>query len=151
MKEQPVFEFSTEIFFDELDALGVLHHPRYFHHLERAQQAFFQVVLGVDDFNAERDEDIYVVVHGLECRFRQPIRHPRHYRIAYTVERIRAGGLTMGFRFTSADGEILYCDGRRTVCKLSGQTHQPTVWTPAFRQALENWSSPMVALSGVKG
>ncbi len=65
------FTYQTEVFFDELDGLGMLHHTRYLLHLERAQQKFFQELLGVNDFNIERDEDIFVVVHGVEARFRQ--------------------------------------------------------------------------------
>ena len=65
------FTYLSEVHFDELDALGLLHHTRYLLHLERAQQKFFEKLLGVDDFNMDRDEDIYVVVHGLEARFRQ--------------------------------------------------------------------------------
>jgi acyl-CoA thioester hydrolase len=132
-----IYTHTAPIFFDELDALGVLHHTRYFLHLERAQQAFFQELLGVPDFNAERDEDIYVVVHGLEARFREPVRKPDDLTVHYTIQRIRASGVVMAFRITSADGETLHCDGTRTLCKLSAETHQPAPWTDAFRAAME--------------
>jgi len=139
MPESPVFEFRSEVYFDELDALWVLHHSRYLMHLERAQQAFFQHLLGVEDFSAQRDEDIYVVVRNLEIDFRTPVRNPGPVLIQYTVSRLRAAGVTMEFKFCSGDGETLHCQGLRTVCKLSGQTHQPTEWSPAFRAALERW------------
>lgn len=139
MPEKPGFEFHSEIYFDELDALWVLHHSRYLKHLERAQQAFFQQLLGVDDFNAQRDEDIYVVVRNLEIDYRAPVRNPGPVLIRYTVERVRAAGVTMPFAFLSANGETLHCGGRRTVCKLSGLTHQPAEWSPPFRAALEQW------------
>ncbi len=137
MQKKP-FTFETEIFFDELDALGVLHHPRYFHHLERAQQAFFERLLGVEDFNPERDEDIYVVVHSLDAAFKVPVRKPGPYMVEYTISRIRAGGVTMQFKFSDPQG-VVHCSGSRTVCKLSGKTHQPTEWSQGFRQALEAW------------
>ena len=134
-----IFEFRSEVYFDELDALWVLHHSRYLKHLERAQQAFFQQLLGVPDFNAERDEDIYVVVRNLEIDYREPVRNPGPILIRYTVSRLRAAGVTMDFEIRSGDGVTLYCKGKRTVCKLSGQTHQPTEWSPKFRKALEHW------------
>lgn len=59
------FTYDSDVYFDELDALGVRHHTRYLLHLERAQQKFFEYLLGVADFDADRDEDIYVVVHSL--------------------------------------------------------------------------------------
>ena len=136
-----IYTHASEVYFDELDALGVLHHTRYFLHLERAQQAFFQDLLGVPDFDDKRDEDIYVVVHGLESRFREPVRKPSTLHIHYTIERIRSCGVVMHFKITSSDGNELYCDGTRTLCKLSAETHQPTPWTDPFRTAMENWQA----------
>ena len=131
------FTYHAEVFFDELDGLGVLHHTRYLLHLERAQQKFFQELLGVDDFNAERDEDIYVVVHGLDVRFREPFRVPGPIAVDYRIERVRSGGVTMAFTVRNPQSEAVYCNGTRTVCKLSSETHRPTPWTEAFRAALD--------------
>lgn len=133
------FTYQSEVYFDELDALGVLHHTRYLLHLERAQQAFFQVLLGVPDFNAERDEDIYVVVQHLAARYRVPFRNPGPIHVHYGVSRVRAGGVTMPFKVTGEDESIIYCEGERTVCKLSAETHRPCEWTPAFREALSRY------------
>lgn len=137
------FRFNSHIYFDELDALGVLHHSRYLHHLERGQQAFFEHLLGVDDFNPERDEDIYVVVHSIDIRFREPIRSPGPVLVTLTIRRIRAGGVTMDFAITSPDEANRYCSGSRTVCKLSGITHSPTEWTSGFSRAMEQFNLPL--------
>jgi len=131
------FLYQSEVFFDELDALGLLHHTRYMLHLERAQQKFFEHLLGVDDFNVERDEDIYVVVHSLETRFREPFDNPGTLVVDYGIERIRSGGVTMDFVVRDPEGGKVYCEGKRTVCKLSADTHQPAPWTEAFRKAME--------------
>lgn len=130
------FTYQSEVFFDELDGLGVLHHTRYLLHLERAQQKFFQELLGVDDFNVDRDEDIYVVVHGIEARFREPFRVPGPITVDYRVGRVRSGGVTMAFTIRDPNTDAVYCDGTRTVCKLSRETHRPAPWTEAFRAAL---------------
>lgn len=132
--------YQSEVYFDELDALGVLHHTRYLLHLERAQQKFFEHLLGVDGFNIERDEDIYVVVHSIESRFREPFRKPGPIVIDYGIDRIRSGGVTMDYLIRDFGGERVYCEGKRTVCKLSAETHQPTPWTEAFRDAMEAYS-----------
>lgn len=135
-----VFTCFSEVYFDELDALWVLHHGRYLHHLERAQQAFFQELLGVGDFNAERDEDIYVVVRNLNIEYREPVRNPGTIKIHYTVSRLREAGVEMAFQITSPAEETVYARGSRTVCKLSGKTHQPTGWSAPFREALQAWA-----------
>lgn len=131
------FIYESQVFFDELDALGVLHHTRYFLHLERAQQRFFEHLLGVDDFNVERDEDIYVVVHSIESRFREPFRNPGPIVVEYTIDRVRSGGVTMNFTVRDPERSRVYCDGKRTLCKLSAETHQPAPWTEPFRKAME--------------
>ncbi|MEN8724147.1 MAG: acyl-CoA thioesterase [Lentimonas sp.] len=131
------FTYQSRVYFDELDALGVLHHTRYLLHLERAQQKFFEHLLEVDDFNVERDEDIYVVVHGLESRFREAFKIPGPIVVEYQVERVRSGGVTMRYRICDPTGIHTYCDGTRTVCKLSAETHRPAPWTEPFRHAME--------------
>jgi len=134
------FEYTAPVHFDELDALGVLHHTRYLLHLERAQQKFFEHLLGVDDFDADRDEDIYVVVHSLESRFRQPFRKPGPIVVDYTITRIRTGGVTMAYKIRNPEGDTIYCEGTRTVCKLSAEAHQPVAWTEPFRRAMEDYA-----------
>ena len=135
------FTYESHVYFDELDALGVLHHTRYLIHLERAQQKFFEHLLGVEDFNADRDEDIYVVVHSLESRFREPVRNPGLIIVEYGIDRIRSGGVTMNFCIRDISGGTTYCDGKRTVCKLSGETHRPAPWSEPFKIALEAYQT----------
>ena len=134
------FIYGSQVYFDELDALGLLHHTRYLLHLERAQQKFFEHLLGVDDFDADRDEDIYVVVHSLESRFREPFCKPGPIVVEYTIDRIRSGGVTMGFVIRDPEGTKVYCEGTRTVCKLSAETHRPAPWTNEFRTAMEAYT-----------
>lgn len=131
------FTYLSEVFFDELDGLGILHHTRYLLHLERAQQKFFQELLGVPDFNAGRDEDIYVVVRGIEANFKEPFHTPGPLAVDYQIERIRSGGVTMRFTIRCPENNTVYCDGSRTVCKISAETSRPKPWTDQFRQAME--------------
>lgn len=134
-----IFTYSSEVYFDELDGLGLLHHTRYLLHLERAQQRFFETLLGVPDFDADRDEDIYVVVHSLEAKFKEPVRKPGKISVDYTIEKIRSGGVTMAFTIRCPEQGTVFCTGLRTVCKLSAETHRPTPWTDAFRAAMETY------------
>jgi acyl-CoA thioester hydrolase len=135
------FSYLSQVYFDELDGLGLLHHTRYLLHLERAQQNFFEQLLGVDGFNAERDEDIYVVVRSLTARFRQPVSNPGPILINYTIQKIRSGGVTMGYIICCPETGTVYCEGERTVCKLSATSHQPSPWSEPFRAAMETFQS----------
>ena len=112
------FSYTSEVYFDELDGLGFLHHTRYLLHLERAQQKFFEQLLGVPDFDADRDEDIYVVVHGLDARFRVPLSTPCKIVVDYQIVKIRSGGVTMDFTIRAPEDKTIYCTGTRTVLSL---------------------------------
>jgi acyl-CoA thioester hydrolase len=135
------FSYLSNVYFDELDGLGLLHHTRYLLHLERAQQKFFEQLLGVDDFNVERDEDIYVVVHSLTARYRQPMSNPGEIAIDYTIEKVRSGGVTMNYSVRCPKEGTVFCDGERTVCKLSATTHRPSPWTEPFRKAMDDFQT----------
>lgn len=131
------FNYKSEVFFEEMDAIGMLHHPRYLYHVERAQQYFFQHLLGVNDFNSERDEDIYVVVRSIQLELLQPMKNPGFINIQIEVLKVRGGATTLGFNIFDADQQTLFAHGNRVVCKLSGKNHSPTLWTEHFRHKLE--------------
>jgi acyl-CoA thioesterase FadM len=58
--------------------------------------------------------------------------------VDYQIERVRSSGVTMRFTVRHPqDSSVVYCDGSRTVCKLSSQTHQPTPWTDEFQAAMK--------------
>lgn len=132
-----VFVYRSQTAFDELDALWVMHHSRFLKHLERAQQALFDREMATEAFDPERYPDIYVVVKRVEIDFVVPLRGVVPFQVWLWVERVREAGLTVRFSFRSADGTTEHARGRRIVCKLSGQTHQPTGWTPEFRERYE--------------
>lgn len=81
-----------------------------------------------------------MVVHSLESRFREPFRKPGPIVVDYGISRIRSGGVTMDFIIRHPSQDIVYCEGKRTVCKLAAYTHQPSPWTESFRQAMEDYT-----------
>lgn len=144
-----VFVHRTRIWFDELDALGVLHHSRFVYHLERAQKAMFTHILGVDTLDPTVAPDIYHLVRNLELNYVAPVEGERAILIAVKVVKVRAAGMTAAFAFRSDDGVILHCHGTRTVCRMDVGTKAPVEWTPLFRQKYESWveagsSSPVI-------
>ncbi len=137
-----LFVHRTRIWFDELDALGVLHHSRFVYHLERAQKALFASVMGVDTLDPQVAPDIYALVRNLELNYTAPIAGECEVLIALRVLRVRAAGLTVAFEFRSADGATLHCHGTRTTCRMSADTRAPAVWTPEFRARHEALITP---------
>lgn len=134
-----VYAHPVRIWFDELDALGVLHHSRFVYHLERAQKAMFAAVMGADTLDPAVAPDVYVLVRNLSLDYLAPVRGEASLVIRLRVLRVRAGGLTVGFEFRSADGATVHCRGERTVCRMDADTHRPALWTDGFRARYEAW------------
>lgn len=127
------FLFRTKTWFDQTDALGILHHSHYVLLMERAQKTFFVEVMGVDTLDPEVAPDVYVVVRDLDLHYLAPIRPEGEVDVVLRVTKVRAAGLTVAFEFRSVDGATLHCRGSRTVCRMDGRTHRPAPWTEAFR------------------
>ena len=129
------FYFETETYYDQLDGQMILHHPRYFVFIERAQQAWMESVLGAPRFDWRNFPDMYLVVRKLEAEYLVPIEGVRDITVVLWPVAIRAATLQIQFEIRSPDLEILYCRGMRLNCKVDKETHRPVFWTEAFMQA----------------
>ena len=132
------FYFATETYYDQLDGQMILHHPRYFVFVERAQQAWMESVLGAPRFDWRNFPDMYLVVRKLEAEYLLPVEGVRDITVVLWPERIRSAGLDMGFEIRSPDLETLYCSGRRVNCKVDRETHRPAFWSEGFVEAVES-------------
>ena len=138
LKELPGhFYFKTETYYDQLDGQMILHHPRYFVFIERAQQAWMESVLGAPRFDWRNFPDMYLVVRRLEAEYLVPIEGVRDITVVLWPVQIRAAKLEIHFEIRSPDLEILYCRGIRLNCKVDRDSHRPVLWTEAFLEAAE--------------
>ena len=134
-----LFFHRTRVWFDELDALGVLHHSRFVYHLERAAKAMFVRVMNLDTLDPAVAPDICALVRDLDLRYVAPVAGECEILIGLRVTGLRAAGLTVAFEFRSADGATLHCRGTRTVCRMNATTRSPEEWTPEFRARYGLW------------
>jgi acyl-CoA thioesterase FadM len=141
------FYFETETYYDQLDGQMILHHPRYFVFVERAQQAWMESVLGAPRFDWRNFPDMYLVVRKLEAEYLVPVEGVKDIVVVLWPDQIRAAKLVMGFEIRSRDLETLYCTGRRVNCKVDRETHRPVMWTDAFLEAVE---SGMILCKGAR-
>lgn len=130
------YYFETETYYDQLDGQMILHHPRYFVFIERAQQAWMESVLGAPRFDWRNFPDMYLVVSRLEAEYLVPIEGVRDITVVLWPAAIRAASLEVQFEIRSPDLEILYCRGMRLNCKVDRETHRPVFWTDTFLDAV---------------
>jgi acyl-CoA thioesterase FadM len=131
------FLYRTETHYDQLDGQMLLHHPRYLVLVERAQQSWFEEVLSAPRFDWQNFPDMYVVVRKLELDYVSSIDGVRDILVLLWPGKIRAASQRTNFAFYSADGQHLHAYGYRLNCKVDPHSHEPRIWSDAFRSEME--------------
>ena len=132
------FIFDSPVFFDELDALGVMHNSRFAVHVERAQSALFESLgYGWSSFD-ERHPDLSYVVASIDIDFLAPVVAPGSMRVEVVAVALGRTSATWGYRCAipaaTADGEDLpVATARRTVVHVPPGAAGPTPWSDGFR------------------
>lgn len=130
------FTWTTRVFFDELDAMGMLHNARYLALIERASSAFFEANGWRWERDPTRNPDQYYVVSEQTVHYREPITGPSDVVVVMWVTRLGTTSATYAFQIQSPDGSRVYALAERVHVKLHPGTHLPTEWTPRLRDHL---------------
>lgn len=151
---QPGFSCRVPVFFDDLDAMGMLHNARYLVLLERASSAFFEA----SGWRWERDPalnpDQHFVVREQTIRYLEPIRGPGDLTVVMWVARLGETSVTFGFEIRSPDGSGMHASAERVHVKLDLATFRPVPWTPRLRgqlMALARPAGPVGPAEPVRG
>ncbi|MEZ5114933.1 MAG: thioesterase family protein [Candidatus Nanopelagicales bacterium] len=134
------FSYECPVWFDDMDALGTVHHGRFPYLAERAQSALFESLgYGWTDVR-DRHEDICYVVREVRVGYHAPVTTPGDVRVDLSVEHVGTTSAVWGFRCSTVDPdtgrETLHASGERVVVKVDPDTLRPRPWTDAFRALL---------------
>ncbi len=125
------FTYVSQVFFDELDPMQMMHNARYATHVERATTRLYNA----QGFRYERDvadnPDQHHAVRRYEAEFFAPVIGEVAMNVMLWVERLGSSSCTYGF--ACASNERLHASGARTIVKLDPTTWQPVPWTDLFR------------------
>ena len=146
------------MFFDELDAMGMLHNTRYVALLERAFSAFFEASGWRWERDPARNPDQHYVVREQTIRYLEPVRGPGELSVVMWVARLGETSVTFGFEVRSGDGGRLHATAERVHVKLDPQAYRPVPWTARLHSQLtalmrpaslkggpESWPAPAAA------
>ena len=129
----PKFVYLSDIHFDELDAMKMLHNARFAAHIERAVTAFWHTTGGRWQPDAKANPDQFHVVRDFHIEFLHPFVGTGTMRIDVWVEKLGTTSCVYGFLCSSEDGTVAHARGDRTIVKLDPQAHRPVPWSEAFR------------------
>jgi len=137
MKEP--FRSVQRVYFDDLDALNILHNVRYLLFIERARGELFQG-LGfkwADPIDENPDKWHVVAEHAI--RYLEPVRGEGELAVELAPTHLGRSSVTLAAKVRSLDGAILYADSTTRLVRLDPTTNRPCPWSPRFRSALSPW------------
>ncbi len=133
--ERAPFVYRQPIYFDDLDALQMLHNARYAIYVERATTAFYESLGKVWEQDVADNPDQFHVVREFQVEFLTPFTRTGELRVGLWLEHLGATSCTYGFRCTSGATDVIHARGRRTIVRLDPVSFRPTPWTDWFRMA----------------
>ena len=132
----------VRIYFDDLDAMGVLYNMRYGQLVERALTTYWERQGWNFDPRAPHFADIFFVVREFTIRFRTPIVTVGEVQVHFWIDELGTSSATYAFRILSADGSVVHAEGRRAQVKLDQQTLRPAPIPPAVVAAVQPLLKP---------
>ncbi|MGV0746546.1 acyl-CoA thioesterase [Mycolicibacter minnesotensis] len=117
---------KCRVYFDDLDAFGMLHAGRYYALVERGITACVSRMgfqLG--------DEDVYVVAREMKLTFGAPIRRIGEVELVFWMSHIGRSSATFDFIVKSDEGD--HARGYRSITKVDPATGRSAPWTDAIR------------------
>lgn len=127
------------MFFDDLDAVGIVHNVRYLLFAERAMGAFWKQ-LGLSatpQLEVGTHADRFHLVKANTIEYLRPITGTGEIRVRLWVEKLGTTSLTFAFAVMPKHEEFDYAVGTRTVVSADPETRRPRPWSAAMRAVLQ--------------
>ena len=129
------FVSVQRVYFDDLDALNILHNVRFLLFIERARGELFNA-LGFhwkDDFERNPDKFHVVAEHTIKCHL-APVRGEGEPGASCSASRTWARrASTIEARVQSPDGGVRFAEGATRLVRLDPVTFRPAPWSDRFR------------------
>jgi len=131
------FRSIQRVYFDDLDALNILHNVRYLLFMERARGELFNM-LGFrweDDLSVNPDK--YHVVAEHQIRYLSPVHGEGELSVELQPSHLGRSSAILSARVRSRHGDLVHADGFTRLVRLDPQTQKPCGWSDRFRAAFE--------------
>lgn len=131
------FRSIQRVYFDDLDALNILHNVRFLLFTERARGELFNA-LGFrweDDLTVNPDK--YHVVAEHQFRYLAPVRGEGELAIEIHPSHLGTSSLVLAARVRSLHGDLVHAAGTTRLVRLDPTTQRPCPWSDRFRVAVE--------------
>lgn len=132
------FEAIHGVYFDDLDAFGILHNARYLLYFERTVGAFWRMLGWGGSLHAESTKpDQYQLVRSNHLEYLRPVTGMGEVRVRVWVEKLGKTSLTFGCAIMPMDQDVDCATGQRVMVRIDPVTKRPTEWSEELRRQLE--------------
>lgn len=138
------FRSAQRVYFDDLDALNILHNVRYVLFMERARGELFQALGFRWEDDLSHNPDKFHVVAAHEIRYLAPVRGEGELSVELRPEKLGTTSLTIAASVRAKHGDVTYAEGSTRLVRLDETTFKPCPWSDRFRAAI----TPMLPPSG---
>jgi acyl-CoA thioester hydrolase len=137
MPVQSPFRTTQRVYFDDLDALNILHNVRFLLFMERARGELLNA-LGFRWADELADNpDQYHVVAAHDVRYVKPVRGEGDVLVEITPVHLGHSSLILESRVRSMHGDTVFAECRTRLVRLDPTTDAPCSWSDRFRSAVE--------------
>ncbi|MBL9038415.1 MAG: acyl-CoA thioesterase [Archangium sp.] len=127
------------VYFDDLDALGILHNARYVLLVERTIGSFWQRVNGGGSAAPSKRPDWFQLVRTNSIEYLKPVEGTGEVRVRVWLEKLGTTSLTFGFCVMPMDLDVDHAVGTRVMVCVDPQSRKPAPWSEAFRQQVDGF------------
>ena len=122
------------VYFDDLDALGILHNARYVLLVERTIGSFWQRLGGPSSPSIHSDRVHLVRANSIE--YLKPVEGTGDVRVRVWVEKLGTTSLIFGFSVMPMELDEPFARGTRVIVCVDPTSRKPCAWNEAFRTAI---------------
>ena len=129
------FRSIQRVYFDDLDALDILHNVRFLLFMERARGELFNE-LGfrwADDLSVNPDKYHVVAAHQIE--YRAPVRGEGELSVEIQPAHLGTTSAVLEASVRALHGDVVHAKGQTRLVRLDPTTQKPCPWSDRFRAA----------------
>jgi acyl-CoA thioester hydrolase len=134
---------TVMVYFDDLDAMGVVHNGRYVTLLERALAGYWTRAGWPYDPGQPRFAEVLFAVREFAIAYHLPIIRVGTVGVRFWFDRLGTTSLVYGFQVLSDDGSVVHAEGRRVQVRLDPVTLRPAAIGPELRKACRQLLVPL--------
>ena len=130
------YEAIHGVYFDDLDALQILHNARYLLLFERTIGSFWRRTMRWDGIESATSPDRYHLVRTNHIEYLRPVTGIGEVRVRIWVEKLGRTSLVFAMRILPMDEDIDYARGTRVLVCVDPKTRTPAPWSDELRKAV---------------